>query len=325
MSLRITKAGVLDTVQDNGRHGFAHLGINPGGAMDLFSYRLSNALLGNNLNAPCLELHYPAAQVLFQEAAIICLSGADFTPFINKQPVPLYHPIYVPQGSLLQFTACCSGARAYLAFAQRFVLQAWLNSYSTNLKAGGGGFKGRALKTGDVLCFQKPLQLKQLMQEVTVLPWTSQQTIKHTTEIQFIIGNEWNQLTEEAQLEMQSQYFQITIDADRMGYRLAGARLSFKEQKEMLSSGVSFGTVQLLPNGQLIVLMADHQTTGGYPRIAQVIAAHLPLLAQKKPNDVLNFVLTDLATAENKIVAQQVYLNDLQLSCAYQMEAYLQQ
>lgn len=324
MSLRIIKAGLLDTVQDGGRYGYAHLGINPGGAMDVFSWRLGNALLGNELHAPSIELHFPAAQILFEEAMMVCITGADFTPLLNQHPLPLHQPVWVPAGSLLHFGGWRGGARCYLSFAKRLELSPWLNSCSTHLKAAAGGFGGRALMRDDVLCFERPLRMKTLLQSVTVLPWSSGETIDYRNEIQFLIGNEWNWLTTASQQEMQQHYFQITADADRMGYRLAGPTLLRNHSSELLSSGVGFGTVQLLPGGQLIILMADHQTTGGYPRIAHIISAHLPLLAQKRPNDVVKFVMTDLATAERKAAAQVVYLEDLQRSCAYQMEQYVE-
>lgn len=296
------------------------MGINPCGVMDLFSYQLGNALLGNDLNAPAIEMHFPAAQILFEEPMIICLTGADFGAQVNGVDLPLHQPQMLPKQTLLQFKAWRSGARCYMAFAQPLALEPWLESYSTHLKAGAGGFHGRALQKDDVLRFRKPINLRHAITEVSMLPWSSGETIDYRADIQFLIGNEWSQLTCESQAELQNHYFQITADADRMGYRLAGSRLERNMQVDILSSGVSFGTVQLLPNGQLIILMADHQTTGGYPRVAQVISAHLPLLAQKKSNDVLKFVLTDLETAERKMAAQHRYLADLQLSCAYQME-----
>jgi antagonist of KipI len=324
MSLRIIKTGLLDTMQDRGRYGYAHLGINPGGAMDVFSWRMGNALLGNELNAPSIELHFPAAHILFEEANIICITGADFTPLINQQPLPLHQPAFLPANSHLHFGSRRNGARCYLSFAQPLQLTPWLVRYSTHLKAAAGGYKGRALMQGDVLFFEKPLRLKTSFDGLTTLPWNAHEKIDFRSGIQFLIGNEWNWLNADSQQEMQQHYFQITADADRMGYRLAGPTLMRHHETELLSSGVGFGTVQLLPNGQLIVLMADHQTTGGYPRIAHIISAHLPLVAQKGPGDVMKFEMTDLSTAERKAAAQMVYLEDLQRACAYQMEQYIE-
>ena len=142
-------------------------------------------------------------------------------------------------------------------------------------------------------------------------------------EIEFIIGSEWHWLTREAQETFLEHWFQITNEADRMGYRLAGQKLCSNTSEQLVSSAVSFGTVQLLPNGQLIILMADHQTTGGYPRVAYVISAHLPILAQKKPNDVIRFRLTSLEEAQKKFVNQKKYLQQLQIACKFKVEELL--
>ena len=322
MSLRIIKAGILDTIQDLGRYESQHLGINPNGAMDRFSAQLANALLGKELSAPVLELHFPAAQILFEKATIISICGADFTPIINNQPVPLDHPIAVEENSLLRFHHVKEGARAYLAVLNELQLGKWQNSYSTNLVAGLGGHEGRALSRYDAIAFKDSWDLRKVLKdkEVVVLPWKSIDTIDHRNTIEFIIGSEWHSLTREAQQDFQNHWFQVSNDADRMGFRLLGPRLKLKGEEQLVSSGVSFGTVQLLPGGELIILMADHQTTGGYPRIAHIISAHLPVLAQKKPNDALQFIMTDLVTAEAKLVKQQKYLREIAIACKFRIE-----
>lgn len=159
--------------------------------------------------------------------------------------------------------------------------------------------------------------------DFVVLPWKANDVVDTRNEIEFIIGSEWNWLTKEAQVLFQGQWFQITNEADRMGYQLAGQNLETQNGAQLVSSAVSFGTVQLLPGGQLIILMADHQTAGGYPRIAHVISAHLPILAQKKPNDVIRFKLTSLEEAEKKLLNQKKYLNQLQIACKFRMEEFL--
>ncbi|MFL5786430.1 MAG: hypothetical protein ACJ748_00125, partial [Flavisolibacter sp.] len=156
--------------------------------------------------------------------------------------------------------------------------------------------------------------------KISVLHWTAGETVKPTNEIEFIIGSEWYWLSKEGQEIFKEQYFQITNEADRMGYRLASKEMVTTQDEQLVSSAVTFGTVQLLPNGQLIVLMADHQTTGGYPRLAHVISAHLPILAQKGPNDVVHFNLTDLSQAERKLIEQQKYLRQLQMACKFRIE-----
>lgn len=325
MSLRIIKNGILDTVQDTGRCGSQHLGINPGGAMDRFSAQLSNALLGKDLKAPVIEIHFPASQILFEKETIICICGADFFPGINDHPVPLHQPIAVNRRSVLKFNRLQSGARCYLSVLNEMKLDKWMNSYSTNLKAGAGGLEGRALLKNDVILFQNGHKITTLLHEkdFVILPWKAQYSVDIRNEIEFIIGSEWCWLTKESQETFREHWFQITNEADRMGYRLAGPKLGVKNEEQLVSSAASFGTVQLLPTGQLIILMADHQTTGGYPRVAHVLSGHLPIVAQKKPNDVIRFKFTSLEEAEKKLLAQKKYLQELQIACKFRLEEIL--
>jgi len=325
MSLRIIRQGVLDTVQDMGRYGYQYLGVNCNGAMDRFSAQLANALLGKELPAPLIEIHFPASQFLFEKETIICLTGADFLPTINDHPIPLDHPVAVNKKAVLKFEKFQTGARCYLSFWHELSLPKWLNSYSTNLKASAGGWQGRPLMKNDVILFQSRPDLSKLLQnrDFAVLPWKANDVVDTRNEIEFIIGSEWNWLTKEAQEIFQEHWFQITNEADRMGYQLAGQRLEVKNGEQLVSSAVCFGTVQLLPRGQLIVLMADHQTAGGYPRVAHVISAHLPILAQKRPNDVIRFKMTSLDQAEKKLLNQKKYLNQLQIACKFRMEEFL--
>lgn len=325
MSLRIIKAGILDTVQDTGRYGHQHLGINPGGAMDRFSAQLANALLGSELDAALIELHFPAAHIFFERETIIAITGGDFAPTINNQPVPLNHPIAIGENALLKFEKLCSGARAYLSVWTGLDIKKWLGSSSTHLRAGAGGYQGRALARYDTISFLRQKNLKRILKDkdFAVLPWKASDTVEQRNEIEFVIGSEWHWIAKNMQQEFMQHWFQITNEADRMGYRLAGPSLELSTQEQLISSAASFGTVQLLPSGQLIVLMADHQTTGGYPRIAHVISAHLPLLAQKKPNDVMRFCLTDLASAEEKAAKQHKYLHEIQIACKFRIENYL--
>ena len=325
MSLRIIKAGVLDTIQDCGRYGHQHLGINPSGAMDHFSAQLAHALLGNDLNDPVIEMHYHAPHIQFEKETIISLAGADFSPTLNGSPIPMHHPVAVGKSAQLKFERLKNGARTYLAIKQPLQVTKWLESFSTNIKACAGGWHGRALRKNDVLHFAKEPHLENVLKEkeFLILPWKSQEAVDWRTEISFLIGSEWHWMTEESKEAFQTQWFQLSMDVDRMGYKLSGAVLEQSEHEELVSSAVSFGTVQLLPNGQLIVLMADHQTTGGYPRVAHIISAHLPLLAQKKANDVLQFRLTSLEEAEDKMMLQQKYLQSLQMASKFRMEEYL--
>lgn len=325
MSLRIIKAGIADTLQDTGRYGYQSCGINPSGAMDKYALQVANALVGNELAEAALELHFPAPVLLFMRPALIALTGADFSPVVNGEPVPLRQCILVNKHDALQFTRPRSGARAYLAVAGGFQTEAWLGSRSTHLKAGAGGYHGRKLEKGDEIGFNEHRDLSHLLsgKHFRIFPWsTGDIPGSKSSEIHVLPGHEWRRLTEAAAQQFERQPFQVSGQADRMGYRLAHEPLETMAGEELLSSPVSFGTVQLLPGGQLIVLMADHQATGGYPRLAHVITADHPKLAQLKTGDSFNFRLTDQAAAEEAYIVQQQQLRQLQQSCYLKLQQY---
>lgn len=324
MSLKIIKAGILDTIQDVGRNGYRHLGINPSGAMDRLSAQLANALLGKELNAPVIEMHFPASHFLFQKTTVVCLTGADFSATISNKTIPLHQPVLIPGGSILEFKRLTTGAHCYLALLHNLQGDEWLGSSSTNLKAMAGGHFGRRLEKEDVISFRENVNLNSVddVNEVTVLHWKV--FPGHVNEIvECIKGPEWEWFNGEAQWNFQNKNFTISNLSDRMGYRLFGEELEAEKGKEMISSAVGFGTVQLLPNGQLIILMADHQTTGGYPRVAHVCATSLPSLAQSKPGNEISFRFISIGDAEDKLIQQQKYLEQLQNACKLKMENFL--
>lgn len=289
--------------------------------MDRFSASLANALLGKDLNAPVIEMHFPAAKILFQKSAVICLAGADFNATINDSEIAVGQPVAVKANSVLSFKKRKSGARCYLALLNKLRLEPWLDSYSTALKAGVGGYHGKRLENGDEISFEDIVF--KTKNEAVALPWRYNETDNASNEVEFIVGPEWNWLTTKSQTVFLNNTFLVTPSSDRMGYRLQGESMEQGEKKQLVSSAVNFGTVQLLPNGQLIALMADHQTTGGYPRIANVISAHLPKLAQMNAGKEIKFVMTTVEEAEEKFVTQQTYLQDLQNTCHLKMQNWL--
>ena len=155
MSIKIIKAGILDTIQDLGRHGYQHLGINPGGAMDKYAMQVTNSLVGNQPGEAVIELHFPASVFLFTQPALIALGGAEFSASINGEPVPNLHAIIVCKNDVLQFHRPLYGERAYLAMSGGLVIDQWMNSYSTHLKANAGGFHGRSLQKDDEILFRQ--------------------------------------------------------------------------------------------------------------------------------------------------------------------------
>jgi antagonist of KipI len=326
MSLKVFKAGILDTIQDLGRYNCQHLGINPGGVMDKFSAQIANMLVGNDVKQAVIEMHFPASVFIFQQPALIALSGADFYASINGEKIPSLHPVLVNKNSVLQFHRAAKGARAFIALKGGFTVPDWLGSGSTNLKAAAGGFRGRAFRKDDEIgCNEYGISNSLLgAKEFLVLPWKADQIWENNSsnEILILPGNECRRLTDKSKEKIFGQPFTITNQSDRMGFRLKGEPLLTTTNEEVISSAVSFGTVQLLPDGQLIVLMADHQTTGGYPRVAHVISAHHSRLAQMKAGEMVRFRLADQQMAEELFIKQQQHLLQLQNACKFKLEEF---
>lgn len=323
MSLRVIKSGILDTIQDNGRYGNQHLGINPTGAMDKYAMQVANMLVGNNPREAVIELHLPASVFMFTQPALMALSGGDFSASINGEAVPNLHAIIVGKNDLLQFHKPVNGARAYLAVRGGFAIDRWMNSASTHLKAKAGGYQGRNLHKDDELLFRETSEVPLKNNDFTVLPWQADTKWgDDTKEILALPGNEWEQLTAASKENFLMTALTISQHSDRMGYKLNTIPLQSLLKEEVVSSAVSFGTVQLLPDGGVIVLMADHQTTGGYPRVAHVISAHHSRLAQMKAGDMVRFRFTNQQTAEGLLIKQQQHLQQLQNACAFRLQEY---
>jgi antagonist of KipI len=326
VSLFITKKGLLDTLQDGGRYGFQELGINPGGAMDCIAMRLVNYLVGNNPFEPILEMHFPAAEILLESPMLIALGGADFTAVINGNEVPLLHPVLVQKKATLKFIHRKKGARIYLSVQGGIPAQKWLNSASTNLKIHAGGFEGRALKKNDrIFCKRKTrFDSKEESGDFVLFPWkVNTDGLYRKICFRFIPGFEFGLLTDEAKKTMLNTNFTISNLSDRMGYRLEGTSLLLAKPINLLSSAVTRGTIQLLPNGQLIILMADHQTTGGYPRVGHIISSDFSSLAQLAAGDVFALETTTSTIAEEAMRQQEINLQQIQNACNFRLNDFL--
>ncbi len=317
MSIFFQTTSLLTTVQDLGRNGFRAFGINPNGAMDCVALRLINILLGNNENEASLEIHFPAPKILFETEAIIALGGANFGAKVNDKNVENWQIIEIKKGQTLSFSHKNKGNRLYLSVQGGFEIKDWLNSKSTNLKAKYGGFEGRQLDKEDRLKFK--IQNSKFKKSLKLSPYFVP-NYSNFPKIRIIQGAEFGLLTPLSSENLLKHTFQITQNSDRMGFRLHGEPLYLLHDKELVSSAVTFGTIQLLPNGQLIILMADHQTTGGYPRIGNVIAQDLPLLAQLGANDKVSFEVISLADAENLAVKFEQNLNWLRCGIKFKKD-----
>jgi antagonist of KipI len=323
MSIRILKSGIWDTVQDIGRYGYGKWGINPSGVMDRYAAQAANALVGNELTEGVIEIHFPSGRYLFQEAALISICGSDFSPLLDDIPVSPWTTISVKKNNILSFQKNKWGTRCYLAIHGGMDLPEWLGSLSTNIKASAGGLNGSILKKEDVIFIrQGKYDPAKMIYEKPVLPWqvSTQAVYKDPDTVFFLEGNEWNWLTIPSQEQMLSIHFSIHSSSDRMASYLRHAPVEFLKREELISSGVSFGTIQALPSGNLVVLMADHQTTGGYPRIGHIITAHLPKFSQLRPGENFQLKRISIEDAEKMVFSLQHDLRILQLACREKLD-----
>lgn len=326
MSIRIIKQGLHDSIQDMGRYGYQHLGINPGGAMDTVAASIANMLVGNTTDEAVIEMHFPAGTIYFEKAAVIAISGADFSAYINKEPVPLNTTIVVADGAILSFAKYVCGARIYLAIQGGLSIEKWLDSYSTNTKAKTGGNQGRLLQKYDIIhCRTVQLAYASLPEDAIIITHVkADTTVLYNTanKIRCVAGKDYETLNSKSQQAFTTSPFIISRQSDRMGYRLTGEMLYCRESTERISAAVTKGSIQLLPDGQLILLMADHQTTGGYPVPAYVINADIPSLAQMQPGTSFNFSFVSIDEAAQFYLDQQEYLLQLQASCNVQLKQF---
>jgi antagonist of KipI len=313
MSIQILKSGILTTVQDLGRNKFRRLGINPNGVMDATAARLVNILLGNAENEAVLEIHYPAAEILFENDTFFALGGADFSAKLNDKSIENWRLYFARKKSVLRFSEKKLGNRAYFSIKGGFEIERWLASASTNLKAKIGGFNGKSLQKGDRIAFKQRTTNGERRTNFKIsnslIPFYSRfPTVRVTA------GAEFEFLRTSSHEVFLKENFVISQNSDRMGFRLQGKAIHLAEKEEILSAAVDFGTIQLLPDGQMIVLMADHQTSGGYPRIANVIPTDLPLLAQLGAGDKVAFHLISVEEAENLLIEFEKNLNLLKIA-----------
>ncbi|MBC8986723.1 biotin-dependent carboxyltransferase family protein [Pedobacter sp. N36a] len=315
MGIKVIKAGMLTTVQDLGRIGYRKDGVIESGAMDKDAVLMGNLLLGNQETEAALEFTLSGPSLLFEDEALVAITGADLSAEIDGNAVEMWRPIVVHKGAVLSFGEALSGCFAYLTVQGGFDIPQVLGSYSTYLRAGFGGFEGRALKKGDRIAFN---------QDIPVLPerlnWSlsrSRDTPLNPLVIRVIKGPEFEFFQEKSIADLLTKEFSISNAADRMGYQLEGPLLQLKTNKEMLSSAVAFGTVQVTAEGSPVVLMADHQTTGGYPRILQVLSVDLGKLAQLRPGEIIQFEILTLNQAQKLLVARTEEINQLKQSLTF--------
>ena len=304
--IHIEKPGMLTTIQDIGRHGFQQYGVIVSGAMDTLALQTANILVGNAQDEAVLEVTMGGLRFKTDDDCVMAMTGAAIQGTIDgRDPLQSYRPVALKAGDTVQLGPLLSGCRNYIAFGGGIDVPAIMNSKSTYLRAGIGGYKGRALKKGDALTVYKHTA-QQVKWQAEPPHYAKKNWTVHVT-----AGPEWAQFTADSQQQFLTTRYDITAAADRMGYRLKGTPLQRVSAEELLSDAVLFGTIQVSNDAQPTVLLADRQTTGGYPRIAQVIASDLHVFAQMKPGDSIQFECVTLTEGYALLNEQTQYLRKL--------------
>ncbi len=321
MKMRIENPGVMTTVQDEGRYGYMKAGVRTGGAMDQDSYHLANHILGNDASAAELEMTLMGITAVIEEDGIIALTGAEMDAKLDGIPIERDKAITVRAGQELSMGMAKSGCRSYLAIAGGIDVPVVMGSRSTDVKCRIGGYEGRALKAGDVLqsgpvqvvtgCSSEKSEKSSdkdgsVLQDACGKPrqegrpaYRKSPAIYDTCPtVRVVEGPQADWFSEEERTRFYSEQYTVSAESDRMGMRLEGHAVESPHGVDIVSDGIAFGSIQITKSGMPIIMMADHQTTGGYAKIGTVCSYDLPRLAQLRPGDHVNFCRISVEEAQ---------------------------
>jgi biotin-dependent carboxylase-like uncharacterized protein len=331
MSIRVLSPGWLTSVQDSGRIGHAAIGVGRAGAMDDVALRLANALVGNAENAAALEITLRGPRLRFEGDALIALTGATIEARCATHEIPAWRPVWIQAGCELDLGGMRRGARSYLAIAGGIEVAPALGSRSTDINAALGPFSGRGLVAGDDVPIGmtaperlnpswsalggRPTGNRAAHDGMAAAHWSLDPQpwfdARGDLPVALARGSHFESLGSASRRAIFTAEFRVGNESNRVGYRLEGTKLRLEAPLEMISEGVVAGTMQLPPNGNPIVLMAEAPTTGGYPRIGMVATVDLPRLAQRRPGDHVRFVETSLAEAQTRYLQRERALTGL--------------
>ncbi len=304
----VVKGGWLTTVQDLGRYGYQQYGVAVAGVMDRFAATVANRLVGNPDQAAVLELTLKGPELQFEQNTIIAVTGADLSPTINGNSVSLWESILIPHGSRLSFGKQHTGSRAYLAIAGGIDVPLVLGSRSTHCVSETGGLGGRLLQQGDILYGGKPVKFADSLIGKR-LPEQLLPCYGRSVTLRIIPGPQQDFFLKNSLATLTEATYTVTPQSDRMGYRLTGPKVAHKGSLRFISDCTTMGALQVPPDGQPILLMADRQTTGGYPKIAVVISVDLPLAAQLAPGYTISFTPCTVAQAQTALRQHRAQLD----------------
>lgn len=316
MSITIIDPGLLATIQDKGRYRLQKYGIPVSGTMDPVSLEIAQMLVGNDPSASGLEFSMYGAKLRAEKDMYLSITGAKVEPTVDDERVSMWAPIFVHKGQIIHIPPATVGNWIYVAVAGRMNLPFIMGSQSTYTRARIGGREGRALKKGDTIewiSFHTQAAIFKNQVENNTPHWSVNGSavlpLQQNPKIRVLKGSEYHRFDASSQQAFSKDSYTVTLASDRMGYQLKGQPLRLADEFNLLSEGVTYGTIQVPTSGQPIILMADRQTTGGYPKIAQVIRADLPLLAQARPGSKLQFTFVSLKDAEDALIQQRLKLS----------------
>ncbi len=313
MKMTILSPGPLSTIVDEGRFGYMRTGFSPGGAMDAYAMKTANLLVGNAPGDGTIEMTMMGISASFSCDTVIALTGADMSPMLDGEPIPMYKNVAAPAGAVLSMGAAVSGMRSYLAVAGGFDLPSVMGSMSTNLKCGLGGFEGRKLRAGDALPLRQSVPFALLGERST----TADNNYPSAIGIRVLLGPQDDYFTDKGLTTFLESTYTVTDKSDRMGIRLDGEAIENKEGVDIISDGIATGSVQIPASGTPIIMMADRQTTGGYAKIATVISADLTKIAQARPGTLIRFTAVSRREAVHLKKEEQKKLWDLQYTTIF--------
>jgi antagonist of KipI len=310
--IEVRTPGLLTTVQDLGREGFGPMGVSPSGAADAVALRIGNRLVGNAERTSGLEMTLIGGTFAFPERTVVALAGSDFGATLDDERVEMWSSAEVRPGQTLRMGPTRSGARCYLCVRGGIDVKLFLGSSSTHLLSGLGGFEGRALRKGDVLKMGTSGGTFRTFRKRSV-PATAVAQLAPRKILRVTAGPQSDWFSEEAQKTFYAGTYRVTEESNRMGLRLEGAAITSAAAGEMISEGVPLGAVQITAGGLPIILFVEQQTTGGYPKIANVISTDLSSLGQLRPRDEIRFELVEMETARALLAEQEKLLASKEL------------
>ena len=305
MGLEVLRAGLQSTVQDQGRFGYAHLGVSASGAADNFSLTIGNILVGNPKHYAGIEMTIIGDKYHFKSDAFVALTGSDFEAELDNKSIPFWKRLPIKKGQILDIRSTKNGARCYLCVAGGINIEDVMGAKTTHLTSGIGGLHGRILKNLDELEFGPLDDLIKPIKKVNDSITTDTKIIKVTK------GVQWPWFDKNQKNKLFQHQYQVTKLSNRMGLRLIGNAIKTKKGNEITTAGISLGSIQIPGDGQPIISFVEHQTTGGYPIIANVVSADIRKVGQLKAGDCFQFELISFSSAEKLKVDQEKFIHNL--------------